>query len=248
MVAPNGARKQKADHPAVPIGISEIAQTALDCFQAGADSLHLHVRDANDAHSLDPVIYKEAISTLTDMVPDLAIQITTESAGIFDTATQFHCLKSTIPDAASIAIREIARDTSLAAGIYGFCAEAKIAVQHILYDTNDVVLLREWMAKGWIPAQMNSVLFVLGKYQPMVWALPENLHPYLDATDNMDLNWTVCAFGQHELACAKAALQMGGNIRIGFENNTLLPDGSPAKNNAQTVALAATLIKDMTHE
>jgi len=46
---------------------------------------------------------------------------------------------------------------------------------------------------------------------------------------------------------AKAALQMGGNIRIGFENNILLPDGSPAKDNEQTVALAAALIKDMAH-
>ena len=248
MVAPNGARKQKSDHPAVPVSISEVAQTALDCFQAGADSLHLHIRDSNGAHSLDPILYKEAISAITELAPDMTIQITTESAGIFDTVTQYHCLKSTVPDAASIAIRETVRDTSQAANIYGFCSEAKIAVQHILYDTNDVALLREWMAKDWVPAQMTSVLFVLGKYQPMVRALPDDLQPYLDATDGMNLDWTVCAFGRNELACAKTALQMGGNIRIGFENNTLLPDGSPAKNNTQTVALAAALIKDMTHE
>jgi len=248
MVAPNGARKQKSDHPAVPISISEIAQTALDCFQAGADSLHLHVRDANGAHSLDPVAYKEAISAVTELAPDMAIQITTESAGFFDTATQFHCLKSTVPNAASIAIREIAHDTSQAANIYGFCAEANIAVQHILYDTNDVILLRKWMTKGWVPAQMNSVLFVLGKYQPMVRASPKDLQPYLDAIEGLNLNWTVCAFGRNELSCAKAALQMGGNIRIGFENNTLLPNGSPAINNTQSVAVAAALIKDMTHE
>ena len=248
MVAPNGARKQKSDHPAVPVSISETAQTALDCFHAGADSLHLHIRDTNGAHSLDPAIYKEAISATTELAPDMAIQITTESAGIFNVTTQLHCLESTIPASASIAVRETARDTSQAANIYGFCAEAKITVQHILYDTNDVVLLREWLAKGWVPAQMTSVLFVLGKYQPMVRALPDDLQPYLDATDGMNLDWTVCAFGRHELACAKAALQMGGNIRIGFENNTLLPDGSPAKNNAQTVAMAAALIKDMTHE
>lgn len=248
MVAPNGARKQKSDHPAVPLTVAETARTALKCFRAGADSLHLHIRDTHGAHSLDPVLYKEAISAVTDMVPDMAIQITTESAGIFDVATQFQCLKATTPDAVSIAIREMDRDTSLAPKVYGFCAEVKTTVQHILYDANDVALLREWMAKNWIPAHMTSVIFVLGKYQPMVRAMPEDLQPFLDLTAGMNLNWTICAFGRHEHACAREALQKGGNIRIGFENNTLLPDGSPADNNAQTVALAAALIKDMTHE
>ncbi len=95
---------------------------------------------------------------------------------------------------------------------------------------------------------MNTVLFVMGQYHPMVPARPTDLNPFLDAAKGMQLNWTACAFGQHELACAKAALQMGGNIRIGFENNIQLPDGNPAKDNAQTVALAAALIKDMTHD
>ena len=108
MVAPNGARKQKSDHPAVPVSISEVAQTALDCFQAGADSQHLHIRDTNGAHSLDPILYKEAISAITELAPNMAIQITTESAGIFDTATQFHCLKSTLPT--PTVIRQLSRN------------------------------------------------------------------------------------------------------------------------------------------
>ena len=248
MVAPNGARKQKSDHLAVPVTIPEIAQTAFDCFQAGADCLHLHVRNKNGTHSLDPVLYNEAISTVAALVPTMPIQITTESGGVFDVDTQLHCLKSVIPDAASISIREIARDTSMALGVYGFCAEAKINIQHILYDANDIVLLREWYAKGWIPSHMTSVIFVLGQYQPMVLAQPENLQSFIDASIGLNLKWAICAFGQHELACAKEAIRLGGDIRIGFENNTMLSDGRPAKDNAQTVALAAALIKDMTHE
>lgn len=248
MVAPNGARKQKTDHPAVPVTILEIAKAAFDCFQAGADSLHLHVRETDGSHSLDPGHYKEAIGVVTDMVPEMPIQITTESAGIFDVPTQFQCLKSLAPDAASISVREIARDLSLAPDIYGFCAEAGTTVQHILYNANDVAMLHEWYAKGWVPKQMNSVIFVLGQYQPMVRARPEDLQSFLEAAKDMSLDWAICAFGQHELACAKAALHLGGDIRIGFENNIVLPDGRPAKDNAQTVALAAALIKDMADE
>jgi len=248
MVAPNGARKRKSDHPLLPLTIPEIAQTAEDCFRAGADSLHLHVRTDDGSHSLDPVLYKKAISAVSDKIPDMPIQITTESGGIFDVATQFHCIKSLTPAAASISIREMARDTSLAAHVYGFCAEAKTEVQHILYDASDIALLRSWYETSWIPADMTSVIYVLGQYHPVVPAIPENLNSFLAASEGLNLDWTICAFGQHELACAKAALQMGGNIRIGFENNIQLPDGSPAENNAQTVALAAALIKDMTHE
>ncbi len=248
MVAPNGARKQKTDHQMVPLTIPEIAQTAYDCFQAGADSLHLHVRDSNGTHSLDPTLYKEAISAVKQQVPNMGVQITTEYAGIYDVAEQLDCLKSVRPQSASISIREIVRDLSLAPQVYGFCAEAGITVQHILYDTKDIVLLHDWMNKGWVETRMNAVLFVLGQYHPMTLAQPAGLGPFLKATQHMQPNWTVCAFGRHELACATAALHMGGNIRIGFENNMQLPDGKPAKDNAQTVALAAALIKDMTHD
>ena len=248
MVAPNGARKLKSDHPAVPLTPSEIAETALNCFHSGADCLHLHVRDSDGRHSLDSGRYKEAISAVSSQVLDMPIQITTESAGIFDVATQYQCLQSVVPKAASISIREIARDVAVAPALYGFCHEAGVAVQHILYNASDVVLLDDWHAKGWIPTQMNSAIFVLGQYQPMRPGQPSDLHDFLKASKHLHLDWAICAFGQNELACATEAVRMGGNIRIGFENNILLPDGSVAKDNTQTVALAAAMIKDFQNE
>ncbi|NBB83711.1 MAG: hypothetical protein GVY28_09935, partial [Alphaproteobacteria bacterium] len=62
MVAPNGARKTKADHPALPIGPAELAATAVACRDAGAAAIHLHVRDEAGGHSLDAGRYREAIA------------------------------------------------------------------------------------------------------------------------------------------------------------------------------------------
>ena len=45
MVAPNGARKVKTDHPQVPLDAGEIAAVARDCADAGAGAIHYHVRD-----------------------------------------------------------------------------------------------------------------------------------------------------------------------------------------------------------
>jgi 3-keto-5-aminohexanoate cleavage enzyme len=45
----------------------------------------------------------------------------------------------------------------------------------------------------------------------------------------------VCAFGRREAACVVAAALLGGHIRVGFENNLLLPDGTLAGSNADLV-------------
>ena len=93
MVAPNGARRGKADHPALPITIDDIVATATACHSAGADALHLHVRDEQGAHSLDAGRYLETLAALSSALPDMPVQITTEAAGVFDVATQMKCLQ-----------------------------------------------------------------------------------------------------------------------------------------------------------
>ncbi|MEM1003879.1 MAG: 3-keto-5-aminohexanoate cleavage protein, partial [Pseudomonadota bacterium] len=70
MVAPNGARHGRADHPAIPVSIAETVAVAHACQGAGARGLHLHVRDADGRHSLDAGHYSEALSELARAVPD----------------------------------------------------------------------------------------------------------------------------------------------------------------------------------
>ncbi|MEM7653568.1 MAG: 3-keto-5-aminohexanoate cleavage protein, partial [Pseudomonadota bacterium] len=61
-VAPNGARKVKSDHPAIPLTPAELAREAAACADAGASMVHLHVRDANGGHTLDADLYKAALN------------------------------------------------------------------------------------------------------------------------------------------------------------------------------------------
>ena len=48
MIAPNGARKTRRDHPALPLSIEETVDEAVRCFAAGATVLHAHVRGEQD--------------------------------------------------------------------------------------------------------------------------------------------------------------------------------------------------------
>ena len=76
-VAPNGARKTKTDHANLPIAPLEIAETAVECLAAGSCMIHLHVRNDDNQHSLDPLRYKSAIQAIREKVKeDLIIQIT----------------------------------------------------------------------------------------------------------------------------------------------------------------------------
>ena len=64
MVAPNGARPSKKDHPAVPVTISETVETAKACFKSGATGIHFHMRDEKGQHILDSGLCKEALNEL----------------------------------------------------------------------------------------------------------------------------------------------------------------------------------------
>ncbi|MEM9043687.1 MAG: 3-keto-5-aminohexanoate cleavage protein [Pseudomonadota bacterium] len=237
MVSPTGARRQKTDVAGIPLSIPEIALEALSCQRAGADAIHLHVRDRDGVHSLDAGLYREAILAVTEQAPGLEIQITTESAGRFEVGDQLRCLAQVRPVEASVAIREMLREPSLAAKVYGLADEVGIRVQHILFDLTDVASLREAYRSGLVPETMREAIFVLGKYAPPTLGQPDDLEPMLAAAGDLELDWMVCAFGGNELACLTRAMQLGGHARVGFENNIHLPDGSVAASNAQLVKL-----------
>ncbi len=111
MVAPNGARRGKADHPALPLTAAELAADAKACALAGAAAIHLHVRDAAGGHALDPGLYRAATAAVRAAAgPDLVVQITTEAVGRFSPAEQMACVRALTPEAVSIALRELVPD------------------------------------------------------------------------------------------------------------------------------------------
>lgn len=246
-VAPNGARRGKADHPALPLSAAEIADTARACQSEGADTIHLHVRDTEGRHSLDPGRYREAMAAIAQQAPGMAIQITTEAAGRYDVAAQLACLSALRPAAASISVREMARDADLAARAYALAHEAGTLVQHILYAPDCIDQFTDWCARRIIRDTWPSVILVLGRYVPALAARPADLAPLL-ARLRQPVTWAACAFGRDERACLLAALRCGGDVRVGFENNLQSPDGQPLADNAATVrALVAAAAAEGRH-
>lgn len=241
IAAPNGARKTKKDHPALPISIEDTVSEAARCYQAGAAMLHAHVRDDAEKHCLDIPRYRELQRLMKQHVPDMLFQMTTESVGIYTPQQQAECLFALQPAYASIALREICgsgdeKDTAFGLDVFRRAADNNIHIQHILYDSSDMMKLKQLTEAGKLPQGGVHAKLVLGKYNPGFVSDPAELDSFLECGTDWLSSWTLCAFGPKERDSMLYAIANGGYARVGFENNLYLADGSLAPNTAALIS------------
>jgi 3-keto-5-aminohexanoate cleavage enzyme len=243
MVAPNGARKGHADHLNLPVTIDEIACDAVECHLAGAQAIHLHVRDDEGRHSIDASRYVATSDAVRQLAGrELIVQITTEAVGQFTPPQQIAAVRAARPEAVSIAVKELVPDASAenaAAELYRWAHQNGIAVQHILYTPGEFDRMLDLVVRGIIPGKRHSLIFPLGRYVANQESDPAELIPFAakvlgnGGTERFD--WWVCAFGASETASLVAAAALGGHCRIGFENSFINADGSRAASNAERI-------------
>ena len=184
--APNGARKTKADLPSIPITPAELAQEAANCKAVGAAMMHLHVRDDDQRHSIDVGRYREMLTEVRASVgDDMLLQVTSEAVGMYGAQDQMAMIRELVPEAVSIAVREIApenADLDELRDFFAFIREADILPQFILYAPEDVIRFNQLVRDGVIPGEKLPVLYVLGRYTTGQVSDPKDLLPYLDAS------------------------------------------------------------------
>lgn len=245
-VAPNGGRRTKADHQAIPVTAEETARTAAACREVGAAMIHIHVRDQDQRHSLDVDLYRDAIAAARrEAGPDMVIQATTESVGMYDSRQQMEMVRALKPEAISMGLRELAPsddDKATFAEFMQWLARERIAAQIIIYDDHDAGRIRKWAQEGVFDAGATSVLFVVGKYVPQTTGTPKDLLPLYQTCAAHFRDWMLCAFGPRETACVATAALLGGHCRVGFENNLCLPDGGNAADNVAIVRATASAL------
>ncbi len=244
MVAPNGARKGHAEHPNLPLTADALATDTLASQAAGAQAVHMHVRDDNGRHTLDASRYLAATDAVRRATgTDFVVQITTEAVGMFKPHEQIAVVRAVQPEAVSIATKELIPDAGSeadAAELYQWAHQQRIAVQHIVYAANEFDHLLDLIERGIIPGNRHSVIFPLGRYAANQESDPAELAPFVakvrDSGGASRFDWWVCAFGASETASLVAAAAMGGHCRIGFENSFFNADGTRAGSNAERVS------------
>ena len=242
-VAPNGGRRTKSDHPALPLTAGELARTAAECVEQGASMIHLHVRDQAGKHLLDAEAYRAATARIYETVGDrLVVQITSEAVGAYSVAEQKAVVLETNPEAVSLALREFAPDKAGEKEFGEFLGQLKLKriwPQIILYSPDEAARLSAMRRQGLIPFEVGrSALCPRAlRSRPDVRAgrHPAVSRPGVAAFRIMERR----AFGRRETACVTTAALLGGHARVGFENNVLMPDGALAASNADLVGAVA---------
>jgi len=167
----------------------------------------------------------------------MIIQITTESIGQYTSDQQMQVVRQVKPEAVSIALRELcpSRDEeSRASEFFRWMLRESISPQFILYNSADTERFNYLRQIGVIPGDDVAVLLVFGAYNQNNQTNPDDILPMKDALSK-HVTWAACAFGGRELECVLRAAQLGGHVRVGFENNFVLASGERSLSNAQLV-------------
>lgn len=243
MSAPNGARRLKSDHPEIPITPIEMAKCAKEILSAGASILHLHVRDENNKHTIDPDRYRASIAAIKAAVgSDLIIQSTTEAVGIYNHNEQMDMVRDLNPEAVSLALRELCpneKDTVEFANFMKWINRENIFPQIILYNEQDYLRFEDFRKRGVFENDNPFVLFVFGSYAgrtPETDLVTKKLQVH---SLNTSIPWAACGFAENEKECIEHSAENNGHIRVGFENNIWNDDNKLLTNNAEMVSFAA---------
>ena len=242
MVAPNGARRDQSHHPAIPLTDDELIDTVKACKLAGADGAHLHIRNGDGTHTIDAMRYRNLLDKLEPQVSDMYLQVTSESAGIYDAPQQQDMMRTLKPQYVSVALREMVRKPEnwhAASTFYAWAAANDVQIQHIVYSPQELQQLLNAIEKGSIPGHAHLLQFVLGSYDGTQISEPGQVDGFARLLETPPhghtFDWMLCAFGKEETSCLVATINAGGKARIGFENSLHHADGSVAKSNADRV-------------
>ncbi len=74
-VAPYGPEFLPGDSPDIPVTMNEQVQKAVDCWNAGATVLHVHVREADGTGSKRLSMFNELLGRLREAVPKMLLQV-----------------------------------------------------------------------------------------------------------------------------------------------------------------------------
>ena len=239
MVAPNGSKRMKIDHESIPITIGEICSTAKACYNSGAEALHFHVRNKDGLHVLDSGLYKEALAELNLIVPKMHLQITTEAIGIYSPEHMRNLIYNVDTPGISIGIKEMipsGNPTDEDIKVYKYLVEKETKIQHIFYFPEELEILSKLIKVAELPNENTWCMFTIGHYTGRK-SDPKLIPMFLDSKKKNQINgdWAVCAFSVEEKECIKKAINLNGNIRVGFENSIHMFDGSVALNNESKV-------------
>ena len=235
-VATTGSGTPLSKCPNLAITPEQIAEEVYQCYLAGASVAHIHVRDEQGGRSMDFARFKETVERIRDKC-DILINLTT-SGMEFSEKVRLKPLELR-PDLASfnagsmnfgegIFINKEDMMKRFAQAMREYHVKPEIECYDAGMVENSLRLHREGFLSGPLHYQ-----FVLGVKGGMA-ATERNLL-FLAESIPADATWGAVGLGRQALTISTMAIHMGGNLRVGMEDNIYIRKGILAEHNVEFV-------------
>lgn len=252
--AVTGAGDTVGKNPHVPVTPKQIAAAAVEAANAGATVVHCHVRDPQTGKgSRDPALYREVMEHIKASGVDVIVNLTAGMGGDLDIGpgenpTAFGPNTDLVgPLTRLVHVEELLPDIcTLDCGTLNFGdgdiiyvstpAQLRVGAKRITelgvkaelecFDTGNLWFSNQMIREG----LLKDPIFQLCLGIP--WGAPADTTTMKAMVDNVPTGATWAAFGigRLQMPMAAQAILLGGNVRVGLEDNLWLDKGVPASN------------------
>lgn len=247
-----GAEVTKEQNPAVPYTVEEIVREAKSAVDAGAAIVHIHVREDDGTPTQSKERFKECIDAIYKVCPDV-ILIPSTGGAVGMTAEERLQPTELFPEMATLDCGtcnfgdDVFENTMPMMRAFGKrMMENNIKPEYECFEMGHLETVLNMARKGQVPGAPMQFNFVLGVPGCTSATVP-NLCWLVNAIP-AGSTWTATGIGRHAFTLAAAAIVMGGNVRVGFEDNLYIEKGVLAKSNGELVAKVVRMAKELGRE
>ncbi len=250
--AVTGAGDTVRKHPGVPVTPVQVAAACVEAAKAGAAIAHVHVRDPKTGQGArDPALFREVVARVRDSNTDIVLNLTAGMGGNLlldpddpsrmiagtDLATaseRMRHVEELLPEMCTldcgtmnfgdaIAVNRV-RDLERMAAI---AKSAGVKPELEVFDFGQIEIAKHLIAAGLVPGRP---LFQLCLGIP--WGAPATAESMaaMKAALPPNADWAAFAISRNEFPMVAQAALLGGNCRVGLEDNLYVGKGRLATN------------------
>ena len=249
-----GAGDTAGKNKAVPVTPTQIAAAAVEAAHAGATVVHCHVRDPQTGKgSRDPALYRELMERIRASGVDVIVNLTAGMGGDLDIGagekplefgpdtdlvgplTRLVHVEELLPDICTLDcgtlnfgdgdLIYVSTPAALRVGAKRI-TELGVKAELEIFDTGHLWFSNQMIKEG----LLVDPLFQLCLGIP--WGAPADTTTMKAMVDNLPagVTWSGFGIGRMQMPMAAQAMLLGGNVRVGLEDNLWLDKGVPATN------------------
>jgi 3-dehydrocarnitine:acetyl-CoA trimethylamine transferase len=264
--AVTGSGDTVGKHPAIPVTPEQIANSAIEAAQAGAAVAHIHVRDPETgSFSRELELYREVVERIRESDSDVIINLTAgmggdlvldeqnpsvavEGTDMANASERLAHIEALLPEICTLDCGSLNFGSSLYVSTPSMLRQMAARVKEIgvkpeleIFDSGNLVFALQMMKEGLLDDQP---LFQLCLGIP--WGAPADTATMKLLSDMVpaNANWAGFGISRMQMPMVAQAMLLGGNVRVGLEDNLFLDKGVFATN-GQLVERAVGIVEGL---